>query len=220
VRPLLVVRFAIDGDLRFLSHHDTVRLFARVLARAAWPVKFSEGFNPKPKLSLPLPRNVGIASEDELLVVELAESIAPDEALGRLVCHVPDGIRVHSVQPASAKAKPQPVRCWYTVDLEDPPASLVTRLRAFLEANTHTVQRTTPGSRKVKSVDVRSYVESATFDGKRLTLQLRVTPEGAARPMEVLAAIGLPDRALAHRLRRTRVEWTPLETPAAPADAS
>ena len=37
------------------------------------PVKYSAGFNPHPKVSLPLPRSVGVESDDELLVVRLSD---------------------------------------------------------------------------------------------------------------------------------------------------
>ncbi|GAF87148.1 unnamed protein product, partial [marine sediment metagenome] len=62
-RERWVFGYDVDGDLRFISHHDMLRLFARSLARAALPVRFSEGFNPHPRLSIPLPRPVGVASQ-------------------------------------------------------------------------------------------------------------------------------------------------------------
>jgi hypothetical protein len=69
----LAVRFRIGGALRFLSHAETSRVFQRACARAGIPVKYSAGFNPHPKLSLPLPRSVGVESDDELLVVRLSD---------------------------------------------------------------------------------------------------------------------------------------------------
>ena len=59
--------------MRFLSHAETARVLQRACVRAAVPVRYSEGFNPHPRLSLPLPRPVGVESEDELLVVRLCE---------------------------------------------------------------------------------------------------------------------------------------------------
>ena len=38
MRYRVAIRFAIEGDLRFISHHDTVRLFERAIARAGLPV--------------------------------------------------------------------------------------------------------------------------------------------------------------------------------------
>ena len=40
-RERWVFDFSLDGDLRFISHRDTLRLFHRALARASLPVSFS-----------------------------------------------------------------------------------------------------------------------------------------------------------------------------------
>src|SRR3989304_8362378 len=83
--------YSIDGDLRFISHHDTLRLFRRAMARANLPVRYSEGFNPHPRIMIPLPRPVGIASQAEAIVVETELPIDPDEALQQLRRHTPVG---------------------------------------------------------------------------------------------------------------------------------
>jgi radical SAM-linked protein len=207
LRCKLVVRFAIDGDLRFISHQDTVRLFERALARAEWPVKFSEGFNPRPRLSLPLPRNVGLASDDELLVMEMTQTIDPDEALRRLSGQVPAGIRLLSAMASSARTGPQPLRAWYEVRLDPTVPLLDEGIAALMKRETCGVTRTTPDEKAPRTVDIRPYVEAIVRDGSDLRLVLRVTPTGTARPVEVLNALGLPGDQLAHRLRRTRVEW-------------
>ncbi|MBU0616609.1 MAG: DUF2344 domain-containing protein, partial [Planctomycetes bacterium] len=33
--------FALGGDLRLLSHHDELRMLARALRRAGWPLAYS-----------------------------------------------------------------------------------------------------------------------------------------------------------------------------------
>ena len=79
---LLVVRFKIEGRLRFLSHVETLKLFQRACARAGLQVRYSEGFNPRPRLSLPLPRPVGVESQDELLCVRVEQDPLPDLSHG------------------------------------------------------------------------------------------------------------------------------------------
>ena len=78
MRHRLAIRYAIKGDLRFLSHQDTLRLFQRAFNRAGIPIRFSEGFNPRPRISIAMPRPVGVESCDELLVIELASWADPD----------------------------------------------------------------------------------------------------------------------------------------------
>jgi uncharacterized protein (DUF2344 family) len=48
-----------------------LKVFHRACARADIEVQHSQGFNPHPKLSLPLPRPVGVESDDELLCVQM-----------------------------------------------------------------------------------------------------------------------------------------------------
>ena len=75
VRETWAFAFSVTGDLRFISHRDTIRVFQRALARASLPVRYSEGFNPHPRLSLPLPRPVGVASEAEIIIVEFDQAM-------------------------------------------------------------------------------------------------------------------------------------------------
>lgn len=207
MRCKLVVRFAIDGDLRFISHQDTVRLFERALARAEWPVKFSEGFNPRPRLSLPLPRNVGLASDEELLVVEMAQALDPDEAIRRLSGQVPAGIRLLGATATSARTGPRPLRARYEVRLDAHVPWLEEAIAALMERGTCVVARTSPDGKAPRTVDIRPCIEAVTYCGCVLGMALRIAPTGTARPVEVLNALGLPGERLAHRLRRTCVEW-------------
>ena len=55
-RIRLALWFAIAGDLRYLSHRDTMRAWQRVFVRAQMPLRYSQGFNPHLRFSLPLPR--------------------------------------------------------------------------------------------------------------------------------------------------------------------
>lgn len=62
-----MIKFRIRRLLRFLSHAETIRLFLRACVRAGIRLQHSHGFNPHPKLSLPLPRSVGIETDCDLL---------------------------------------------------------------------------------------------------------------------------------------------------------
>jgi radical SAM-linked protein len=114
-----LVVFAIGGDLRFLSHHDTLRLFRRALARADFPVRFTEGFNPHPKIMIPLPRPVGIASRDEALVVETTREIDPETALPHILKQTPEGFELLSLRRLVRGEQLEPQRVRYQLDVSD-----------------------------------------------------------------------------------------------------
>ena len=80
----VLLTFAVKGDLRFISHRDTVRMLTRALARSGLPVAYSQGFNPHAKISLLLPRPVGMATDGDLAVVLLREACDPEHIAARL----------------------------------------------------------------------------------------------------------------------------------------
>ncbi|MGB3366041.1 MAG: TIGR03936 family radical SAM-associated protein [Acidaminobacteraceae bacterium] len=80
------------GVMKFISHLDMVRLTERTFRRAKLPLRFSNGFNPHPKISFGAPLSVGVTSDYEVLDVELIEEIDINEFLANQEKFVPAGI--------------------------------------------------------------------------------------------------------------------------------
>lgn len=207
MRQSLGFRFAIEGDLRFISHHDTVRLFERALARAELPIRRSEGFNPRPKLSLPLPRSVGIAATADLLIVELAASIAAEEALSRLSAQMPEGIRLLSVRIYPDSGPREALSVTYSLPLGGDEQTVRDRVESFLNRDSHIVQRRDNLTGRIRPMDVRSGVKSVSIESGRLVWTQALGSGGVARPGEVLEALGLDPRETLHRVVRGHVEF-------------
>ena len=96
-RYRVAVEFSIEGDLRFLSHHNTMKMLERCMVRAKLPIRYSQGFNPQPRFSLPLPRPVGVASDAELAWLELREPLTAADTKARPSDTLPAGCRLHCV---------------------------------------------------------------------------------------------------------------------------
>ncbi|MCK6455042.1 MAG: TIGR03936 family radical SAM-associated protein [Phycisphaerae bacterium] len=205
---MLSIRFAIEGDLRFISHRDTVRLFERALARAAIPVRMSTGFNPRPTMSLPLPRAVGVASRDERLIVELRETADPADVARRLEGQLPGGLRLLSVEAMSRDAARHPRAVTYEMTLEPREVESVQRhVAALLAQGSVCVQRRDPKSDRPRTIDVRPLIRDMAVVDDRLRWTQLVDPSGGVKPGEVLAVLGLPARDCLHRVERVRVEF-------------
>ena len=58
-KVLMAIKFKLYGTLRFLSHAELLRLFKHSCIRAGLELWYSQGFNPNPKISLPLPKSTG-----------------------------------------------------------------------------------------------------------------------------------------------------------------
>ena len=86
------VRVGRDGALRFLSHLETARAWARALRRAGAPLAYSQGFHAHPKVTFAAALPVGEESEAELMDVVLCERRAPEELLAQLQQNLPPGL--------------------------------------------------------------------------------------------------------------------------------
>lgn len=100
------VLFEKTGNAVWISHLDTMRLFQRMFKRAGLQLKHTQGFNPRPSVSIALPLSVGVSSHCELLDFELeGESIACEEICTRLNEASVAGLRILKVYDNGAKIR-------------------------------------------------------------------------------------------------------------------
>ena len=90
----LRLRFSKTGRAVYLSHRDLMRTMQRAFLRAGYPLKYSEGFNPHPQISIALPLSVGTASRCEVMDFKLKQDADLTELPARLTAVMPEGIRV------------------------------------------------------------------------------------------------------------------------------
>lgn len=98
--------FEKTGNAVWMSHLDLMRVFQRAFKRAGLPLKHTQGFNPRPSVSIALPLSVGVESRCELLDFDLdGETVANEEIHARLNRSLVEGVRVLSVYDNGAKIK-------------------------------------------------------------------------------------------------------------------
>lgn len=98
--------FEKTGNAVWISHLDLMRLFQRAFKRAGLPLTHTQGFNPRPSVSIALPLSVGTQSRCELLDFDLdGESFSCDEILQRLNSSLIEGVRVTQVYENRSKIK-------------------------------------------------------------------------------------------------------------------
>ncbi len=88
------VKFTKVGALQFISHLDLNRTMKNVMLRAKLPIRYSEGFNPHPKMVFALPLSIGAESVCELLDFKINEDIPYSEIKERLNLALPPEMRV------------------------------------------------------------------------------------------------------------------------------
>jgi len=72
---ILRLKYKKDKNLKFISHLELMKTVERIFRRMELPLKFTQGFNPHPKISFAAPLPVGVSSESEYLDVELTEKV-------------------------------------------------------------------------------------------------------------------------------------------------
>lgn len=219
------LRFRKDGDLRFISHHDLMRLFERLLRRADLPIKHSEGFHPKPRMAFPSALSLGIVGHEEAIEFDFAGSLEAEAVRASLQKLAPQGLTLWRAKTLSQRSAGQPVLAEYLLPLSAQQRDgLAPKLDALLAAPELPIERAkqrdlgrpseadvgeerldapftaAPGRRppplEVKRLDLRPYLKSLRLTPAGLEMQLHVTPKGTARPEEVLRLLGL-ERLLA-----------------------
>jgi len=90
----LRLHFSKTGRARFISHLDLMATMQRALLRAGVKLKYSEGFNPHPYLSVALPIKVGCESLCELADIGVTDHEYPAGLIGTITSALPEGIEI------------------------------------------------------------------------------------------------------------------------------
>jgi radical SAM family uncharacterized protein/radical SAM-linked protein len=198
------LRYTKLRHVAYIGHLDMMRHLGRIFRRAGLETIYTEGFHPKPKMVFGPALGLGIASLGELVDVQLADAIEPDELCRRLTSAAPEGLEftgarlVPAGEPGLAKrvaeaewAAALPGASW-----EDARA----RLESLLALPEIPIVRE---SQKGKRFDLRTYLRAiAVVESPELAAALewpanapivrfRVScgAEGSAKPSEVIAAL-------------------------------
>lgn len=113
--------FEKTGSAVWMSHLDLMRVFQRAFKRAALPLKHTQGFNPRPSVSIALPLSVGVESKCELLDFDLDGIDAScDEIIKRLNGKLVNGIKVLDVYEQGRKIRDiSLLRCRVTMEYDN-----------------------------------------------------------------------------------------------------
>jgi len=108
------------GNAAYLSHLDLMRLFQRAFKRAGLPLTHTNGFNPRPSVSIALPMSLGMESRCELLDFALeGQAVDNGQIRDRLNAALVDGVRVLCVYDDMARLKDLALlRCIVTLEYD------------------------------------------------------------------------------------------------------
>ncbi len=197
----LRLRFQKTGRAVYISHLDLMHTMQRAFSRAGYELKYSEGFNPHPQISIALPLSVGAASLCEIMDFRLKGETELAELPERLNAALPEGIAVieaYEQTRKTAELKWLRIRGTFEYDERDP-AEMASALGGFFSRESVVIQKKT--KRGVGEADIRPAIREIAF-----------TPGEAAVSLEALISAQEPTlnpELLAEALRQLRPELAP-----------
>ncbi|HLJ54105.1 MAG TPA: TIGR03936 family radical SAM-associated protein [Chthonomonadaceae bacterium] len=216
--PKYLFTFQKTETVRYLGHLDILRTFERAIRRAALPIAFSAGFNPRERIAFASALSTGVTGAAEPAIIELTEPVPTDQIERRLNEALPPAIRVGDCEEIADSGSRDLlnayVRAEYDALCECPPDTESGRIAAaiceLLAQPALPIVREREG--RSKPIDLRPLLFHLALsperpDPNRVNLRMIVAigESGNARPAEIVAALGelIPGISLrrAHRVR-------------------
>jgi radical SAM-linked protein len=192
------IRFGRGEEIKFISHLDLMRLWQRALNRAGIALAYSEGFNPRPRLSLAAPLALGVTSEAELMDVFLSRWVSPHTFAASVGRQLPPGIAItgtYNIALTLPSLQSQVHYAEYVVRLE------TEKGRAKIESSVQSLlaKESLPWEHQRDTgphhYDLRALIEDLWLIGWEkghceLGMRLNCDSSGSGRPEQVAAALG------------------------------
>ena len=166
------VEFSKTGGLKYLSHLELVSVLHRAIRRAEFPLEYSKGFHPSPKMSFGPPLGVGIAGLGEYFDMEIVPPFDLVKNMSKLNSLLPQGISIENMSAIPAEAESLSsfiTRYEYEIKGGD-----VSCLQSFLSRKEVNIKR------GKDTVNLRSLVEEARLTAGE-TIDLMVVDREDAR---------------------------------------
>lgn len=186
--------FEKTGEAVWISHLDLMRLFQRAFKRADLHLTHTQGFNPRPSVSIALPLSVGVESVCELLDFDLEdEHVALEEIGQRLNAALVKDIRVKQVYEDGNKLKnlaylDTVLTMEYDAGVPDGAKAAVSHL--FAQESLHVLKKGKNGAVEQDIIPMIKSLEVSKSDANTLTVMARVCCQNPSlNPMLLCAAV-------------------------------
>ena len=187
------------GNALYISHLDLMRVFQRAFKRAGLVLTHTNGFNPRPSVSIALPLSLGVESGCELLDFELdGQNVSNEEICRRLNESLIDGVCVLSVYDEARKLKELAyLDCRLNMEYDGGiPEGAQERIRALFDRPSIILEK--KGKNGVTDQEIIPMIRSVNVEvsGREICLSARICCQNPSlNPMQLSAAVTkyLPD---------------------------
>lgn len=157
------------GEMKFISHLDLLRFFDRLLKKSQIPVKYSQGFHPRPKMSFGSPISLGTEAYNELMDFELEIPMSNEEVFDRLNSSNVVGFRVNKVEDVIGKASimEEYTIMVYEIESEE---EIITKLETLL--NQEEIVEVKEKKGKVTTRNLKERIKSFRREGNTIEMEI------------------------------------------------
>lgn len=157
------------GEMKFISHLDLLRFFDRLLKKSQIPVKYSQGFHPRPKMSFGSPISLGTEAYNELMDFELETPMSNEEVFDRLNSSNVVGFRVNKVEDVIGKASimEEYTIMVYEIESEE---EIITKLETLL--NQEEIVEVKEKKGKITTRNLKERIKSFRREGNMIEMEI------------------------------------------------
>ncbi|WP_457678056.1 TIGR03960 family B12-binding radical SAM protein [Thermovibrio sp.] len=164
LRRKVALIFEKRGFARFLSLLDLTRAFSRTLRKFGAPLRYSQGFNPHPKINILLGLPVGVEGLGEVCEVEFSdENFDFDRFIKESSSFLPEGLRFKRYLELGLKESAL-----------SKVSQVVYRIRPKKEFNFESLLREKGIDRKGREIDLKGWIISAFKGEKEVVVKVKV----------------------------------------------
>jgi len=203
--------FEKTGEAVWISHLDLMRLFQRAFKRAGLPLTHTQGYSPRPSVSIAMPLSVGVESFCELLDFELeGEKVDCNEITERLNHALVKGVRVLTCYDTGKKIKELVfLKCCVTMEYDQGvPEEAEQSIFALFKQETLLVEKKSKNGMTEQDIIpiIRSFLLNREDENTLQITAMVCCQNPSLNPMQLVAAIERylpeckPDHAICRRL--------------------
>lgn len=195
-------KFSKENDMKFIGHLDLMRLFQRAFRRADIPVKYSEGYNPQPKISLATALPLGVVSQGEYFDLELEEEMPLELFISKMNEALPKSLKLLKAQYTDDKKSIMSLISWssYVVRIEFSKTfseeQIHNEIEDFLDRKEILVTKVKKkkGKTKKTEVNIREFIKELNIfdinnDHAILKILLKTGSNGNLKPEDLISAL-------------------------------
>lgn len=202
------IKFAKQGNMRFIGHLDIMRYFQKAMRRADVDIKYSEGFSPHQIMSFASPLGVGLTSNGEYMDIEVNSTDSSETMVKRLNDAMVEGMTVLSyrrLDDRAGNAMSIVAEADYTLTIakDSCPEDLAARCADLMDSDTVIVSKKT--KKGMQDTDIRPMIKALDCDGTVIRMRLSSGSAANLKPELVMEALSLRLSHDCYRIQREDV---------------